>query len=278
MKSMWVEMRKVVLSPYFLVGVLVFAGMCFTSNVAYDIHTGEEYTVFDMILRVFRGDPPDENFAEELMMVHAFSGWLVQFVGIIVAFPFVRVLCDERRSTAKRLCIYRTGVFRYTLDKFVVALCSSALVAAVGYLLFAGIVMTIFPSATQLGSPLAESYSDAYLWKEVLSVALVGMSAGVLPLVIAAFTDDKYFCICLPVLVQYAHSVASQKMWYRYWEEGVWEPERERWLHLLEVNNIENIVWYEELRMFLIGIYVVILVAVFVLVYLRNRRSVDNGA
>lgn len=220
------ELKKVVLSPYFLIGIITFALMCFTSSAYTDYSNNREMSIFEMITKLGTKHAQSYKFSAQYVCSHGFGNWIVQFLSIIVAFPFVKVLCDERRFSEKRYIICRTGKLRYCLSKFLSAIISGAALCALGFLLFSAAVYIIFPSITQFPPEQAETLlaDDLSFPKKLLITVIMGAGAAVLPFLVSVFTTNQYFCICIPFLLQYMQMTAANKLFLdNFWEYPEWQ-------------------------------------------------------
>lgn len=208
------ELKKVILNPYFAVGIIAFALMCFTSSAYTDYSNMKKISIFEMMTMLETEKAESYEFSAQYVCAHGFGAWIVQFLSIIVAFPFVKVLCDERRYREKRYIICRMGKLRYCLSKFISALFCGAVLCALGYLLFSVAVYMIFPNVNELSSEQAEMLAAINISypKKLLETIIMGAGAAVLPLLISIFTTNQYFCICIPFLLQYMQMTAANKL------------------------------------------------------------------
>ncbi|MGN0656651.1 MAG: hypothetical protein ACI4KR_07645 [Ruminiclostridium sp.] len=208
------ELKKVILSPYFAVGIIAFALMCFTSPAYRDYSNMNEVSIFEMITMLGTEQAESYEFSAQYVCAHGFGTWVVQFLSIIVAFPFVKVLCDERRYSEKRYIICRMGKLRYCLSKFISAIFCGAILCALGFLLFSAAVYVIFPKISELSAEQAEMLAMCNISypKKLLETVIMGAGAAVLPFLVSVFTANQYFCICIPFLLQYMQMTAANKL------------------------------------------------------------------
>lgn len=279
MGKLLVDVKKIVFTPYFAIGVMVFVLMCFTSNVTTDYSTGKEYNTFDL-LGLSDKELADLQTVAENIRVNGFNGFVSQFLCLYAALPFVRVLCDERKSGAKRYTISRMGIMKYSISKYISAVLSTALVCLIGYLVFSVTVMMIFPSVKEISPELSDSYlyTNEYYLRYLLSVVLVGMNASLCPLLIGTFTNDKYFCICIPVLLQYVHTTIINSLWSNVMTSGYYNKTSEKLLNIFRADAIGDIAWQSNTAMEVGLLYGTLFILVFLVFYFAQRRCVDNGA
>ena len=126
----------------------------------------------------------------------------------------MKVLCEERRCSEKRYIICRTGIFRYSLSKFLSATFSAAILCTLGYLLFSAAVYLLFPGIEKFPPEQVQmlaSFRISYL-KRLLETVIMGMGMSVLPFLLCVFTTNQYFGICVPFLLQYIQLTAANKL------------------------------------------------------------------
>lgn len=170
------ELKKVIISPYFAVGIIAFALMCFTSSAYTDYSNMKQISIFEMVTMLGTDKAESYEFSAQYVCAHGFGTWVVQFLSIIVAFPFVKVLCDERRYSEKRYIICRMGKLRYCLSKFISAIIGGAVLCALGFLLFSAAVYIIFPKASELSPEQAEMLAMCNISypKKLLETVIMG--------------------------------------------------------------------------------------------------------
>lgn len=264
------ELKKIVINPYFLAGVLAFTMMCFGSSGYYDAAGSKEYSIFEMMTMLGTDKAALYEFSAQYVCTRGFGSWLVMFLGIIVSFPFVKLLCDERRCNEKRYLISRTGVFRYCLSKFTGAVVSAALICALGYLLFSGAVYIIFPKAEAGTVALSLPY-----WKCFLEAVLTGMCVSVLPFLICTVTANKYFCICIPFLMQYMYNTAIGKFTLDAKYGGL--DIKTVILQSLSPDNISSILYDVKKCCYTLAFYAAFAVIALLLFSFAQRRYTDIG-
>lgn len=271
------ELKKVMISPYFLVGVLAFALMCFTSSGYMDIDTLKEVSIFEMMSLLGTDASDSYEFSAQYVCSRGFGGWIAQFLCIIVSFPFVKVLCDERRCSEKRYIISRTGIFRYSLSKLVSAVVSAAVLCAAGYLLFSAAVHIIFLQPSELSPEQAERLAElniSYL-RCLLEAVIMGMGVSILPFAICVFTRNQYFCICIPFLIQYMQMTLANKLFI---DGGERYSEWQRTLIMtLYPSNLRTLVYGANEGVLSMVFHILLAIAAFIVFYLVQRRCVDSG-
>lgn len=271
------ELKKVILSPYFLIGIIAFALMCFTSSAYTDYSNMKQISIFEMITMLGTEQAQTYEFSAQYVCSHGFGTWVVQFLSIIVAFPFVKALCDERRFSEKRYIICRTGKLRYCLSKFISAIFAGAFLCALGYLLFSAAVYAIFPKPNELPAEQAQMLAeiDISYPKKLLETVIMGAGAAVLPFLISVFTTNQYFCICIPFLLQYMQMTAANKLFL----DGYWDyPEWQRVLiQALYPSNLRELAYGTNTGLVSFAAYAILAAAALALFIISHRRCVDCG-
>lgn len=278
--ALFSELKRIILSPYFLACVILMAVLCFTSSGYMDYSTNKQYSIFEMMFMLSNGNVQSADFARETVIGNGFGTWTAQFLVILVSFPFVKVTCDEKLYGQKRYYISRTGILRYSVSKLISAVISAALVCLLGYLLFSGVCMAVFPSIESfskgeqellavMGVPYAEN---------LLRVILVGASFVTLPFIIAAFTRNIYFSVCVPYLVQYIQRTAENKIIYDMAISGKISEKTGVLVTIFSHNSAGYIATVKgNTALYIALVHIVIMAAAFAVFYISQKRRVDNG-
>ena len=268
------ELKKVIISPYFLIGVSAFTLMCFTSEAYYD--GTKRYAVFDMIKLMGTDMAGNPEFSAENICQRGFGGWLIMFMGIIVSFPFVKVMCDERNYSEKRYIIARTGIFRYSFSKLISAVLSAAAICVAGYLLFTATVYMIFPKASEMGGEISEYlYITPYL-KNILAVAITGAAYAISAYLICAFIRNQYLCICIPFLANHLYKVVLEK----FMSDNIYDTNAQTSmaiLNSLSPLSLSSFVYGVENNNYSIYIYAILFIIVLIIFNFMQRRNTDVG-
>lgn len=278
--ALFSELKRIILSPYFLICVILMAMLCFTSSGYMDYSTNKQYSIFEMMFMLSNGNVQSADFARETVIGNGFGTWTAQFLVILVSFPFVKVMCDEKLYGQKRYYISRTGILRYSASKLISAVISAALVCLLGYLLFSAVCMAVFPSIeafskseqellTVMGVPYAEN---------LLRVILVGASFVTLPFIIAAFTRNIYFSVCIPFLVQYIQRTAENKIIFDMKTLGKSSEKTGVLVKIFSYNSAGYIATEKgNTALYIALVHIVIMAAAFAVFYISQKRRVDNG-
>ncbi|MGN0600506.1 MAG: hypothetical protein ACI4JK_11505 [Oscillospiraceae bacterium] len=271
------ELKKVILSPYFAVGIIAFALMCFTSSAYTDYSNMKQLSIFEMVTMLGTEKAESYEFSAQYVCAHGFGTWVVQFLSIIVAFPFVKVLCDERRFGEKRYIICRMGKLRYCLSKFLSSIIGGAVLCALGFLLFSGAVYMIFPKVSELSPEQAEMLASCNIsyTKKLLETVIMGAGAAILPFLISVFTTNQYFCICIPFLIQYMQMTAANKL---ILDSISGCPEWQRALIMsVYPNSLQEIIYCTQTGIISLIGYAFLAAAALTLFIITARRCTDCG-
>ncbi|MGN0621714.1 MAG: hypothetical protein ACI4I9_07595 [Porcipelethomonas sp.] len=262
------DMKKILLSPYFIAGIAAFVFMCFTSSVYFDISTNKEYSVFETFLK-FRG-LDDYIVSAEYISLSGYGGWIGTFLSILVAFPFINVNCDENKNGAKRYIISRVGIFNFSISKILSAIITSALICLVGYLLFTAFVYLMFPSLSSMSEAAQESayFTESYIQK-LAGIILQGVTAGLVPLFLSTFIHNKYFCLCIPFFISYLRDTLSNKILFETGNYNI--------ASLIAPDSVNLVTYENEMRTAAIIMYSTMLLIVSVVFYISQKGRTDNG-
>ncbi len=278
--TLFSELKRTVLSPYFLACVILMAVICLTSSGYMDYSTNKQYSIFEMMFMLSGKAAQSGDFAQETVIGNGFGAWTAQFLVVLVSFPFVKIMCDEKLYGQKRYYISRTGVLRYSASKLLSAVISAALVCLLGYLLFSAVCMVVFPSIDTFSKSEQELFalmSVSYV-KNLLKIIFIGASFVTLPFIIAAFTRNIYFSVCIPFLVQYMQRTAENKAFSNLALTGNYNEKANMLISLFSHNSAGNIAFAKgKIALYSAVLHTVILISAFVLFYIAQKRRVDNG-
>lgn len=262
------DMKKILLSPYFIAGIAAFVFMCFTSSVYFDISTNKEYSVFETFLK-FR-DLDDYMVSAEYISLNGCSVWIGTFLSILVAFPFINIICDENKDGAKRYVISRVGILNFSISKTLSAIVTSALICLVGYLLFTAYVYLMFPCLSSMSEAAQENayFTESYIQK-LAGIVLQGVAAGLVPLFLSAFIHNKYFCLCIPFFISYLRDTISNKVLFETGNYNI--------ASLISPNSVYLVTYENEMRMAAIIMYSSMFLIVSAVFYTSQKGRTDSG-
>ncbi len=278
--TLFSELKRTILSPYFIACIILLAVLCFTSSGYMDYSTNKQYSIFEMMSMLSSKAAQSSDFARETVIRNGFGAWTAQFLVILVSFPFVKIMCDEKLYGQKRYYISRTGILRYSASKLLSAVISAALICLFGYLLFSAVCMAVFPSIDTFSKGEQEWFamSGVTYANNLLRIILVGASFVTLPFIIAAFTRNLYFSVCIPFLVQYMQRTAENKMIFDMIASGKFNNKTSMLLTIFSHNSAGYIATVKgNTALYIVLIHVVIMAAAFAVFYIAQKRRVDNG-
>lgn len=143
-----VELGKIMSNVVFYLCILATMILLLAGTVYVDLLTGEEYNMIQFIVNDNAQVIKDADLHATDIVVTGVDGYLEMFLPIIVAIPFVMIVCGEKKNSNARFEIYRVGKTRYLVGKFFAAVLSGGLVIMVGYILFSFIVFLVLPGQT----------------------------------------------------------------------------------------------------------------------------------
>ena len=278
--NLFSELKRTVLSPYFLACIILVCAICFTSSGYTDYSANKQYTIFEMMFMLGTEDAQTYDFSRECVSAIGYGAWAAQFLVILVSFSFVKIMCDERLYGQKRYYISRSGLLRYSACKLLSAIISAALVCFMGYMLFVGITYAVFPSVSTLPQNEQECFAitGQHFAKTMLRMCLVGASFVPLPFIIAAFTRNIYFSVCIPFLVQYMQRTAENKLIHAMFTSGNYSEKKQMLLWLVSHNSAELIAWGDtRYSLYAALLHTAVIFASFIIFYMAQKRRVDNG-
>lgn len=215
MRTLKTELNKSICNIGFLGAIILTFVLCFTTEAYRDSITDRAYTIFEIVL----GNDNDliannYNLTQELLFVKVFSGYVVMFIPIITAFPFMVSFCAERDSTNIRLVIYRIGEAKYYLTKILSSIISGGLSFAVGVSLFGLSLTILFPSVRRysVDNEILSQIIPAGITIKMILIAFFYGAVSTMPsLVISSFYRNRYIIISIPFIIVYTWNTALNK-------------------------------------------------------------------
>lgn len=184
------DLKRAVFSHAFLISAAAAFALCF-SIVGYRNGDGGERTVLDILMQG-RGSAPLGLSVSGLIKV---SNYMVTFLPIIAALPFVTTFCAERQTGNMRFQISRVGRMPYYFAKFTAALLSGGMAVLAGYLLYTAALCAFFPVGGIGG-----------VARGLCGVALYGMASVTPVFFFTSFIKNKYIACCLPFILMHFYS------------------------------------------------------------------------
>lgn len=215
------ELNKTIWNIGFLFCILISAGLFFTNQAYIEPSGGKMYAVIEVMLH-WNSEMvhTEHSFAAQCLLLNAVSGYLLMFIPILAAFPFIPNFCAERNSGMIRLVIGRTGKFRYYAGKFLSAMIGGGLAVLLGYLLYGVIIIGTFPDIKTYGDAVVNR--SMYSWTNIAKcgagILLYGACSAIPAFLMASFVKNRYLITCIPFMLVYLFSSGLTRMSY-YGEE-----------------------------------------------------------
>lgn len=206
-RSIYCEIKKLVLSPAFAAGVLLVVVLCMMTVAYVDNATGKAYTFIEVLsLR-------DKQLRLSLSAYEVFFDGLTNYYSLLflplsVSITFIPLYCAERKSGMQRMQIIRQSKTRFALARALGSMLCGGLVVMIGFLVYGLIVYAVIPHSMIADESLVaagfisndESFIVTRILKKIASTFLEGVELSCLPLLLYMIIKDVYFIICIPVL------------------------------------------------------------------------------
>ena len=279
MRNFFVSFRKNTASPGFLLCVAMTVLLLFAAEVYYDFDTQTRYSVFRALTYL----TPDEHAANyelcsQMVVQNACSGWFSLFAPIIAAFCFVPTVCTERGEKAVRFQIFRTTRLKYSLSQFFSGVISGGAAISLGYIIFAALVMGLFPDIGEMSEFAADVLLETTfdLPYQILKMFLFGAFWSIPAMLLTSVLNNKYLIMCIPFFLKYGLKQLHQKISQDAFSAVNTDKNA---IALANAINPDGILWvYDETRLVIwlvFGISAALMFAAFIII---NRKRVDCGA
>ena len=279
MRNFFVSFRKNTASPGFLLCVAMTVLLLFAAEVYYDFDTQTRYSVFRTLTYL----TPDERAANyelfsKMVIKNACSGWFSLFAPIIAAFCFVPTVCTERGEKAVRFQIFRTTRLKYSLSQFFSGVISGGAAISLGYIIFAALVMGLFPDIGEMSEFAADVLLETTfdLPYQILKMFLFGAFWSIPAMFLTSVLNNKYLIMCIPFFLKYGLKQLHQKISQDAFSAVSSDKNA---IALANAINPDGILWvYNETRLvtwLVFGISAALMFAAFIII---NRKRVDCGA
>lgn len=206
LKALKCDISKNLVNLGFVGAVIITAAIAFTSSVYTDSSNGKSYSVFEAFLTFDRDFMFGQYFfCPQVIINGALNGFYESMVlPVTAAFPFVFAFAAERNSGNMRLTISRIGRRKYYFSKFFSALLCGGICTMLGVIVFAGLVLVLFPSTPP--ELLAEFLPDgAFLTivKKTLSAFVCGAVSALPAFFMCSFCVNPYIILCVPFMLNF---------------------------------------------------------------------------
>lgn len=214
------ELGKMMSNAAFFAAIAAVVLLMMTSPIFKTYSTGHEYNLFDIIFSEERKELVEESGYSAVELIStADNSYLIMFLPIAAAVPFVMIVCGEKKNSITRFEIYRTGKNRYVLGKFLAVVVTGGVIAVVGTCIYALCIRCVFPGGT--GERFAMSVdmireqskvfdiafgklgvAGIYILK-LIRVFFYGAFSAVPAFGFSAVIKNRYVVLSLPFIVTY---------------------------------------------------------------------------
>lgn len=279
MRNLFVSLRKNITSGGFWLCAGMTVLLLFSAEIYTDYDTMNRYSVFRALTDFSREELAAHfEMYNTAVIQNARGGWFTLFAPIIAAFCFVPLICAEHEENAMRFQIFRISKIKYSVTEFLSGTISGGLAMALGYALFGGAAMILFPGAPDLGGYDPEMFGNAAFNfpKLLLEMWLYGAFWSAPAMFCTSVTRNKYIVMCIPFFIKYGLAQTYQKLILNAISfEGI----DEKMLKLANIINPDGILWvsdYTRLNAILVfGISAAVFFAAYVII---NQKRGDCGA
>ena len=210
-----------------------------------------------------------------MILQNACSGWFSLFAPIIAAFCFVPTVCTERGEKAVRFQIFRTTRLKYSLSQFFSGVISGGAAISLGYIIFAALVMGLFPDIGEMSEFAADVLLETTfdLPYQILKMFLFGAFWSIPAMFLTSVLNNKYLIMCIPFFLKYGLKQLHQKISQDAFSAVSSDKNA---IALANAINPDGILWvYDETRLvtwLVFGISAALMFAAFIII---NRKRVD---
>ena len=284
---------KIVLtSAGFYGSVTMMIILCFTSELFSDSSANKGYSVINVLLNTDRKTMlGDIKYCSYYAISNCTDGFLPIFIPIIVAFPFIPALCNEREAKFKRYTIYRLSKASYNTGTYISAMLSGGAAILLGFIVYTFIVSKAFPNIDDYSLERSESLRATlkFFYPNVDNIGVLYVFKGielflfgaisVLPaLFLSSFIKNKYLIICIPFLLKYLLLQYYLKLRYIAYED-ITNPNHKlnTFLDITHPNSMMTIFSQGDMRPKILIFVFLELILSFALYCLTTNRRLDNG-
>lgn len=269
-----IELGKIISNLVFYLCILATVVLLLSGTIYTDCNTGEEYNLVNLIMNKNIELINQADLHATDVIVFGVDSYLFMFLPIIVAVPFVMIVCGDRKNSNVRFEIYRVGKNRFLMGKFFASAISGGLAIMSGYIIFSIITYFTLPKDTgmllQLHYEFFKNDSAFGKWyftsfgvsgMVILKNArmfLLGFFASVPAFGLSRIIKNRYIVISIPF------------MFFYLFEKFVIKHENELLYNAL-ISNIGNVFDNRFLSMFTIFGGATLFIIVLCRIYLRRK-------
>lgn len=211
MKAFFVDLKKNIFSPKFIISILLMVLLCLLAD-APTVSAREPLSIFDEIIKMRKEIWFDKGTDfSSIAISYRFDNslWYNIVLPIIAAFPVVYNFSDEWFGDNYIMTLSRCGYKKYTFAKFSAAFITGFLIAAIGIAMFGIIICGIFPSLNEFGEGASWYYDSAYksagyaVAAKIINNSLVCGIYAFLALFICLVLKDKFFTLSIFMVINY---------------------------------------------------------------------------
>lgn len=250
-RNMKTEFRKILSSYGFYLCIFFTSILCFATYIYEDGMNGNKYSVVRSLMSFDREYMLEDTIFCSFDIIRKGAGnWLILFIPIIAAFPFVPQICDEYESKSIRFEIFRMNRFSFYISKFLTGCLCGGFAVMLGFVIFVIAIHILFPFIDSYSPELQLEYiemlasnnihiSNGKYYIEVLKrigeMFLYGMLWTAPAMALMGVIRNKYLVMCTPFFLKYALNQTCEKVRWSAIENS--DAVNSDFLH---VNNIIN--------------------------------------
>lgn len=210
MNSILVDLRKNIISPNFVLSVLLMMLLCLLSD-APTVSAREPLSVLDEIVKMRKEIWIEEGVrfsAQAIVYNFNNSIWYSVVLPIIASFPVLYNFSDEWFGDNYIMTLSRCGYGKFTISKLLSAFITGIMTTFIGIAIFGIIVSLIFPQADNLNEK-SMIFDSAYLsYKSALTAKIINNSivCGIyasLSIFVCLVLKDKFFTLSVFMVLNY---------------------------------------------------------------------------
>lgn len=285
---------KMILSNYGLYICMAFTIiLCSGTGIYTDNMTSYEYSIIKSLIEFNREFMlSSTDFCSINVALRASNGWLSMFIPIISAFAFIPFVCDECESQAIRNTIFRSSKFSFYTSKFLTTCISGGIAVMLGYIIFTGLVYTLFPNINEYAIELQNMYKEilSYTYPNVANNGYIGVLlikyaemfiygaiSAVPAITLTCITKNKYLVMCIPFFVKYAVTQSCIKLMAQAYSDFENINEKlGRFTNIIAPDSILNLFELSDKKLILLYNGGLIVIA-FIFYIIVQKRRLDCG-
>lgn len=285
MKTLFTDIRKNIIAPKFIFGVVLILLLCLLSD-APTVSARNPMSVFDEIVRMRRSLWIDNgsNFCN-LNIIYNFnnSTWYPIILPVVSSFPAVYSFYDEWFSDNYFMTLPRYGYKKYAFSKTISSFISGVCVFLGGLLLFSLVVTIVFPHQNEYENvnfyylQSYKTFGGIITAKIINNCVLCGLYS-VISMIICLIVKEKFFTLSFIMVIQYFSWQIHVKFSHYFFEHNldmlkydIFFPDQHDNLYNLMPNYNISFWWY-------ICYAFVVVVLIMLCIYFIIRRRYRNAS